>query len=187
MNIQSPVAGQATTAGASSLTDTNQSWQTDIWSGYVVYIVAGTGSGQAVTITSNDSSTLTIQGSWVTEPDHSSFYEIRAPRPPPSHVNLFRASNMVVNGSTTSPYPYTHDGTSPVLPFDGTLEIDVTSTTAQSVEMAFGTGAGSAQSYVFTLSANVYQHIQLELKEGDAVELYFNTAATVALCLGAKQ
>lgn len=183
--LQIPNAGQATTAGTSSLTDTSQSWQTNIWTGYVVYIVAGTGSGQAVSIVSNDSSTLTIQGSWVTEPDHSSFYEIKPPRPPPSHVNLFRASNMVVVAG--DPYPSTHDGTSPVMPFDGTLEIDIYSTAAQNVEMAFGTGAGSAESYVFVLTANVYQHIQLELKSGDAIELYFNNAATVALCLGARQ
>lgn len=185
MNIQSPIAGQATTAGASSLTDTNQSWQTDIWSGYVLYIMAGRGSGQSASIISNDSSTLTIQGKWVTEPDHSSFYEIRLPKANASHINLFRISAMSVTAGDG--YPYSYDGTEPIMPFDGTLEIDVYSSVSQDISTIMGNGSGSAKGVFAYLASGAYAHFELELAADDPINLYFSSSGTVALSLGAKQ
>ncbi len=183
--IQTPIAGQITTAGPSSLTDTNQSWASDIWIGYNLYIVAGRGAGQSAVIASNNSSTITIQGTWVTEPDHSSYYQISLPKPNVSHTNILRFSNMTVTAGDV--YPYAFTGTQPTMPFDGTLLIDIYSSVAQNVETIMGSGTGSAKSYFASLAAGTYYHLELELAEGDGIYFYFSADATIALSLGAKQ
>ncbi len=61
------------------LFDEDVDWIEDIWDGYSVAITTGTGTGQRFTIASNTPSTLMIEGTWTTEPDLTSQYEIYPP------------------------------------------------------------------------------------------------------------
>jgi hypothetical protein len=69
-------AGTATSGAALTLTDTNQAWGTNVFAGYTVKIISGTGNGQTKTIASNTATILTVDGNWKTTPDSSSVYEI---------------------------------------------------------------------------------------------------------------
>lgn len=56
-----PVSAQTATAGsATTLTDSGKSWITNQWAGRLLYISAGTGSGQFGVITSNTATVLTF-------------------------------------------------------------------------------------------------------------------------------
>ncbi len=61
---------------ASTLKDTGKIWIPDEWKGRVVEIAAGTGNLQKREIASNTATELTINGTWDTIPDTSSFYFI---------------------------------------------------------------------------------------------------------------
>ena len=68
--------GTSSTAGTvTTLTDSTQSWTTNQWSGYNLYIYSGTGLGQTAAITSNTATTLTFSTVSVA-PDATSQYEI---------------------------------------------------------------------------------------------------------------
>lgn len=69
--------GVATSASATTLTDTNKNWPVDQWAGAWVRIVSGTGVGQARRILANTVSTLTVTG-WDLAPDNTSQYTIYA-------------------------------------------------------------------------------------------------------------
>ena len=69
-------AGTVTAATASTLTDETKSWAPFGHKGRQVRITAGTGEGQSLTIVANDTSTLTLTGTWDTIPDATSAYEI---------------------------------------------------------------------------------------------------------------
>ncbi len=56
-------------------------WQADAYAGMVVKIVAGTGTGQARTITSNSGDTLTVSEAWATVPDATSGFVVESPNP----------------------------------------------------------------------------------------------------------
>jgi hypothetical protein len=68
--------GQATSAGSSSLTDSNQSWATNAYANYWVNIVDGTGAGQWKQISSNTANVLTVASAWNVQPDSTSQYYI---------------------------------------------------------------------------------------------------------------
>lgn len=68
--------GTATAGAASTLTDSSKSWTTNIWTGYQIRIVAGTGAGQTRTVASNTSTVITVSSSWGTNPDTTSQYQI---------------------------------------------------------------------------------------------------------------
>lgn len=70
-------AGVATSGAASTLTDSTKSWTTNDWTNSAVRIVAGTGVGQIKPIISNTATALTILGTWTTNPDSTSVYQIQ--------------------------------------------------------------------------------------------------------------
>lgn len=69
-------AGTATAGGASTLTDSTQTWTANRWANYAVRILYGTGMGQVLPILSNTSTALTVVKPWATAPDNTSVYEI---------------------------------------------------------------------------------------------------------------
>jgi hypothetical protein len=70
-------AGTATAGGATTLTDSSQTWTTNALTGYEVEIVEGTGAGQIRTIASNTGTVLTVTDSWSTNPASGSKYAVR--------------------------------------------------------------------------------------------------------------
>lgn len=72
------LSGTATAGGASTLTDSGQSWVVNKYQNISVTIVGGTGTGQSRTISSNTSTQLTVSSAWVTNPDNTSKYIIGA-------------------------------------------------------------------------------------------------------------
>jgi hypothetical protein len=67
--------GRATGGSATTLEDSSQAWTDSDLSGKSVVITGGTGKGQAVAITGNDATSLTV-ASWTTPPDATSDYAI---------------------------------------------------------------------------------------------------------------
>lgn len=72
----SNVTSTATSGGASTLTDSAQSWTVDLYAGLRVNILSGTGAGQERTISSNTATQLTVGVAWTTTPDSTSVYAI---------------------------------------------------------------------------------------------------------------
>jgi len=72
----SNITSSVTSAGASTLTDTLQSWTVNLYAGLPVYILSGQGSGQVRNIVSNTGTQLTVDSPWATTPDTSSVYSI---------------------------------------------------------------------------------------------------------------
>ena len=70
------VVGVVTAAAKTSLTDSTQNWQKNIFSGWQVWISRGTGEGQVKTVLKNSAATLTIDQSWTALPDQTSQYVI---------------------------------------------------------------------------------------------------------------
>jgi hypothetical protein len=70
-------AGVATGGGADTLEDTSQHWtRGDDLEDKDLFIVSGTGNGQSRTIVDFDSTTLTVDSNWATQPDATSAYVI---------------------------------------------------------------------------------------------------------------
>lgn len=69
-------SGTATSGGATTLTDSGQSWTTNEWAGKQVMIVAGTGAGQIRAIESNAADEITVSVAWTTNPDTDTDYVI---------------------------------------------------------------------------------------------------------------
>jgi Tfp pilus assembly protein PilW len=60
-----------------TLHDTRKAWSASSFTtSYTVRIIAGTGAGQARSISANTSNQLTVSSAWGTPPDNSSFYVI---------------------------------------------------------------------------------------------------------------
>jgi hypothetical protein len=64
------------TAQPSSLSDTDQSWDDDIWTNAMVRITAGTGKGQYRKISGNGSAVIVVDTNWDIEPSTDSEYVI---------------------------------------------------------------------------------------------------------------
>lgn len=76
--VDAPAAQRIATAGANAtLTDSTQAWTANQWSGWTLYIVAGTGAGQQRDITSNTGTVLTVVSNWATNPNATSVYAIK--------------------------------------------------------------------------------------------------------------
>lgn len=67
--------GTATSATATTLTQTGKTWAASQWINYQVRVTGGTGAGQIRTITANTADTLTV-ATWTTTPDATSTYAI---------------------------------------------------------------------------------------------------------------
>jgi len=67
--------GYPTSGTTTSITDTSKNWIRGTWVGHVVRITAGTGLGSELTITANNSNTLTFSAAAFT-PDTTTRYEI---------------------------------------------------------------------------------------------------------------
>ncbi|KKK79762.1 hypothetical protein LCGC14_2830250, partial [marine sediment metagenome] len=72
------VSSTATSGAATTLTDTTQSWSTDLWLNKIVKITGGTGVDQSRTIASNTATVLTVSSAWAINPDATSTYKILA-------------------------------------------------------------------------------------------------------------
>jgi len=69
-------SGSVTSFTTTTLTDSNKDWEVNQWSGYIVYIYSGTGTGQLREILSNTENTLTINKDWDVDLDTTSKYFI---------------------------------------------------------------------------------------------------------------
>ena len=72
------VSSTATAGAATTLTDSTQDWETNLWANDVVKITGGTGSGQSRSIASNTATVLTVSAAWTTNPDATSTYKVLA-------------------------------------------------------------------------------------------------------------
>ena len=68
--------GTATAGGATTLTNSAESWTVNEYAGFELRITAGTGSGQRRTIASNTATILTVSVAWATNPDATSVYAV---------------------------------------------------------------------------------------------------------------
>jgi hypothetical protein len=71
-------SGNISSATNTSVDVTTNNFTTDQYSGYIIRIKSGTGSGEERLIVSNDSNTLNVNRAWSTNPDNTSTYEIVA-------------------------------------------------------------------------------------------------------------
>lgn len=69
-------SGTATAGGASTLTDSAKAFTTNVHANRALYIVSGTGAGQARRIASNTGTVITVGTAWTTNPDATSVYRI---------------------------------------------------------------------------------------------------------------
>lgn len=74
-NSVSSILGTATSATATTLTDSTQNW-TNNYTGWNVVIVDGTGAGETATIESNTGTQVTLTAPWMLAPDTTSKYAI---------------------------------------------------------------------------------------------------------------
>jgi hypothetical protein len=68
-------SGTASAGGATSLTDSTQTWTVNTYVGDSLVITDGTGEGQVRRITSNTATALTV-ATWTSNPDDTSTYEV---------------------------------------------------------------------------------------------------------------
>ncbi len=69
-------SGTATSATATTLSNTSKNWSVNQWTNYQIRITSGTGIGQIRTITSNTATAITVTTAWTINPDATSNYEI---------------------------------------------------------------------------------------------------------------
>lgn len=69
--------GGSTVSPFNSLGDNTVAWAEQVWVGYTVFIVSGTGAGQSQLIVDNNGQALRFNTVWATPPDATSVYEIR--------------------------------------------------------------------------------------------------------------
>lgn len=63
--------------GADTIADTTKEWQTNIFAGFEIEVVAGAGVGQVRTVESNTATVITNTTDWTTAVDDTSVYRIR--------------------------------------------------------------------------------------------------------------
>lgn len=129
----SPVffTGTATAGGASTLTDSGQTWTVNALAGCRVKITSGTGAKQSRVIVSNTATQLTADRAWVTNPSTDSVYAVIASDSPKTDSNLKvaatiatgdivdvpagsipsaaagAANGLIINGANTGPISWT--------------------------------------------------------------------------------
>jgi len=87
-SIGSFITSTATSGGASTLTDSNQSMSTNRYANFLIKITSGTGIGQQRTILANTTTTLTVIRPWEVNPNSTSGYRIFA-----DYDKIFMAGN----------------------------------------------------------------------------------------------
>jgi len=87
LNLMPVDWGKADTGSDNTLIDRDKFWETDIWAGYEIAIIDGTGTGQIRAIKSNTVNSITTRSSWATKPDNTSAYVIRRARHSISDAN----------------------------------------------------------------------------------------------------
>ena len=94
--------GTATAGGATTLTNSAETWTVNEWAGYELLITSGTGIGQARTIASNTATELTVSAAWGTNPDATSVYRISYSMADKLTVKVDDCStSLPVSGATT--------------------------------------------------------------------------------------
>lgn len=83
--------GKATAGAATSLTDGNAAWGTNMLATFTIEIMSGTGIGQTRTITSNTPTVITVP-TWTTNPDNTSVY------------NIYKKTNISTPAEGVGPY-----------------------------------------------------------------------------------
>ncbi len=68
--------GTATSAGATTITQSGAGWTPNQFAGMVLEITAGAGAGQSREIVSNTDSTITLSSEWITNPANGSQFRI---------------------------------------------------------------------------------------------------------------
>jgi alpha-tubulin suppressor-like RCC1 family protein len=68
--------GNATSGGATTLSDTTKSWTANGWVNKYIIITSGLGAGQARLITANTATALTVSPAWAISPDNTSAYYV---------------------------------------------------------------------------------------------------------------
>lgn len=92
-------SGTATAGAAKTLTDSGATWGTNQYTGWMVKITGGTGSGQVKQIASNTGTALTVDGNWVTNPSTDSTYVIYRGAPATSGKATAGAASSVTDGN----------------------------------------------------------------------------------------
>ncbi len=72
--------GTATSAGATTITQSGAGWTANQFAGMVLEITAGAGAGQSREIVSNTDSTITLSSEWITNPANGSQFRIQYTR-----------------------------------------------------------------------------------------------------------
>lgn len=96
------MAGVAESGGATTLTDTDQAWETNQFAGRLVHIVDGTGNGQLRLIASNTATVLTVSVAWTTNPSSDSTYII-------SPTDVVASATLLTLTKTASNQTWTTD------------------------------------------------------------------------------
>lgn len=90
--------GKATGGTANQLVHIGMDWAPNIWAGYQLEIIEGTGAGQIRIIKSNDTNSITPASDFHTNPDSTSVYVIRTVIPYP--IEKANEHNKSVTGNT---------------------------------------------------------------------------------------
>ena len=90
------ITSNATSSGATTLTDRKFNWIPNAFTGLTLRILNGTGAGQSRTISSNTSSVLTVSSAWTTNPDVTSVYTIEG-----SNYQPFAVGTATAGGAST--------------------------------------------------------------------------------------
>ncbi|MBS1150190.1 MAG: uncharacterized protein H6Q89_1888, partial [Myxococcaceae bacterium] len=96
-------AGTVTpTFGATRLDDSTQTWAVNAWRGHTVYILTGTGAGQAREIASNTATSITLMAgnNWAPTPDATSTYGVINPPATQGTATTAGCSNTRLDDST---------------------------------------------------------------------------------------
>lgn len=70
------VSGTATAGGATTITDTTETFVVNQLTGFFVRITGGTGAGQTRVIASNTATAITVSQAWAVNPNNTSTYEV---------------------------------------------------------------------------------------------------------------
>lgn len=93
-------SGTATAGGATTLTNSAETWTVDQWANHVVRITSGTGSGQTRIIASNTATVLTVVAAWTVNPDATSVYTISYSATEKLSVRVNNCSTSLFSSST---------------------------------------------------------------------------------------
>lgn len=94
--------GKATSGAKDKLVDQAADWEEDIWAGYEVVFIEGTGAGQIRLIKSNDVNSITPRSEWSEAPDGTTVYVIRTARAIVANRNSWTPGQKNVTSAGTA-------------------------------------------------------------------------------------